>query len=163
MLTSNDVEGGLTNFQLMDIAEKIGLKLSGVLMKDQLKKNTFKPGAYIVNLQNSGESGSHWISCYYSDKGDIIYFDSYGQAPVQELIKLMPYDIFYNNKQIQDYHSSYCGIYCLAFLSFVYGTTYEDGMIEKFNKFIKCFKLGKKQLKKNDEIVLNIINNLTLS
>ena len=41
----------------------------------------------IVNLNTSNQSGIHWV-CYYRNKSDRIYFDSYGQiTPVETLSK----------------------------------------------------------------------------
>ena len=35
-------------------------------------------------MNTSDQAGSHWL-CYYRNKNDIVYFDSYGQIPSVEI------------------------------------------------------------------------------
>ena len=52
-------------------------------MRDTLPLHPFNIECSIVNLNTSSQPGSHWV-CYYRNKNDIIYFDSYGQiTPVE--------------------------------------------------------------------------------
>ena len=52
-------------------------------MRDIIPQYPFSIECGIVNLNTSGQSGSHWV-CYYRNGSDRIYFDSYGQiTPVE--------------------------------------------------------------------------------
>jgi hypothetical protein len=86
-------------------------------MKDNLPKK-LKRGSYIINLQSSFQgSGSHW-SCFYYDKKQSYYFDSYGFiAPLEVHNKIIPY--YYSDSEFQDMKSTACGFYCLAFVIFM--------------------------------------------
>ena len=52
-------------------------------MRNTLPPYPFNVESGIVNLNTSNQAGSHWV-CYYRNKTDIIYVDSYGQkSPVE--------------------------------------------------------------------------------
>ena len=52
-------------------------------MRDTLPWYPLTVECGIVNLNRSNQAGSHWV-CYYRNKNDGIYFDSYGQiTPVE--------------------------------------------------------------------------------
>ena len=75
----------------------------------------------IVNLNKSGEKGSHWVA--YWKRGDVrIYFDSYGQITPLEIQKyLKTAKELHTNKNViqrntdivQPINSSICGHLCL--------------------------------------------------
>ena len=52
-------------------------------MRDTLPLHPFNIDSGIVNLNTSSQLGSHWI-CYYRNKTDRIYFDSYGEITLVE-------------------------------------------------------------------------------
>ena len=114
-----------TNFDLMDIARDLNLKIK-VLMKDELleyKGN--KP--IILNDQNSNQSGSHWV-CLKKNSGSTLlntdssgkekgfYFDSYGIIPPKEVFEYLN-DFKYSTFQIQPDNSEMCGQLCLFVLN----------------------------------------------
>ena len=47
-------------------------------MRDTLPRQPYRVECGIVNLNTSSQPGSHWV-CYYRNKSNRIYFDSYGQ------------------------------------------------------------------------------------
>ena len=52
-------------------------------MRDTLPLHPFNIESGIVNLKISSQPGSHWV-CYYRNKTDRSYFDSYAQiTPVE--------------------------------------------------------------------------------
>ena len=53
-------------------------------MRDTLSLYPFNVECGIVNLNTSNQAGSHWV-CYYRNKSDRIYFDSYGQITPLEI------------------------------------------------------------------------------
>jgi hypothetical protein len=56
-------------------------------MKDELPQKINNMERGIINLQNSNESRSHWVT-YYKNNDKKYYFDSYGNAPLpKELVK----------------------------------------------------------------------------
>ena len=82
----------------------------------------------IFNLDKHDEDGSHWVSLYADfKKGQIIYFDSYGYNPVNEIKDLIERLKYQNNnlgvetKIIKNelrhqYKYSECGMYCIYFI-----------------------------------------------
>ena len=53
-------------------------------MRDTLRPCPFNVESGIVNVNTSNQAGSHWV-CYYRNKTDRIYFDSYAQITPVEL------------------------------------------------------------------------------
>ena len=119
--------------------------------KGQLPKDLIRDKFCIVNLQDHDEgSGTHWTVFYYNNPLTSIYFDSYGfpgPSDVEDRIK--PY--IYNNAEIQDFDSSACGYFCIAFIKYIYN---KDNKQEAFKTFLKLFKL---QTLKNDKILYNLL------
>ena len=133
----------LTNFQIKDLAQRMKIPLAGVFFKSQLKdmKLQFNK-SYIINLEDEYDEngdrndGSHY-TCFqynkYPDGDKVIYFDSYGVCPPEEVLKFCNVKaIPYNTKDIQSLMNDACGWYCLAFLHFINswdqrtGDLYED-------------------------------------
>ena len=57
-----------------------GLFRAGQGIKKELKKNhlpKLKKGAYIINLDHSKNTGTHWVVIFVK-KDEVIYFDSFG-------------------------------------------------------------------------------------
>ncbi|KAI8499056.1 hypothetical protein Bbelb_235090 [Branchiostoma belcheri] len=54
----------------------------GVFAADQLPTNVPDyPSAYVVNTDDSGKPGQHWLALYFDDTMRGEFFDSYGRAP----------------------------------------------------------------------------------
>uniref|UniRef100_A0A803K8S3 Ubiquitin-like protease family profile domain-containing protein n=1 Tax=Xenopus tropicalis TaxID=8364 RepID=A0A803K8S3_XENTR len=83
-----------------------------------------KPAAYIVNTDNSQQRGHHWVLIILCDNKNSIFFDSYGLSPENvvfpkdfiQFLKRNSTRITYQNRQLQDTVSSYCGHYCIFML-----------------------------------------------
>ena len=74
----------------------------GVFANNELKNP--QPGkAYIINLQNLGEAGSHWVFLYNS-----FYIDSYGLPPTKHISKFVK---SYNPYQYQSLSQNSCGFH----------------------------------------------------
>ena len=78
----------------------------------------------IVNLNTSNLAGSHWV-CYYRDKNDRIYIDSYGQITPVEIQRYLKtgseFDcgkevIQKNTDIVQAANTPVCGYPCLFVL-----------------------------------------------
>ena len=143
----------LSNFELIDIIKdmKLDYHFGGVFSKDQLPKELIREKFYIVNLQDHDEgSGTHWTVFYYNKPLTSIYFDSYGFiAPLDVENSIKPY--IYNNGEIQDFDSSACGYFCIAFIKFLHN---KDNKQEAYKTFLKLFK---QQTVKNDKILHNML------
>jgi hypothetical protein len=144
----------LTNFELIDIIKTRNLEkhFGGVYSKDQLPGELIKDKFYIVNLQDHDEGGgTHWTCFYYNYPSTSIYFDSYGFiAPRDVQKRISPY--VFIEKDIQDFNSSACGWYCIAFIKFLHDKTDKE---EMFKTFLKLFKL---ETIKNDKILQEMLN-----
>jgi hypothetical protein len=144
----------LTNFELIDLIKdfKLDNHFGGVYSKDQLPE-LIKDKFYIVNLEDHDgpNGGSHWTCFYYNYPSTSIYFDSYGFiAPRDVQKRITPY--VFNNKEIQDFNSSACGWYCIAFIKFLHDKTDKE---EMFKTFLKLFKL---ETIKNDKILQEMLD-----
>ena len=143
----------LSNFELIDIIKdmKLDYHFGGVFSKDLLPQELIREKFYIVNLQDHDEgSGTHWTVFYYNKPLTSIYFDSYGFiAPLDVENSIKPY--IYNNAEIQDFDSSACGYFCIAFIKFLHN---KDNKQEAYKTFLKLFK---QQTVKNDKILHNML------
>ena len=92
-----------------------GSKFNGVYSRDNLPK-TIKKGAYVINLDEYENTGTHWIALFVKTN-EAIYFDSFD-------IEHIPNEInkFIGNKnsisnifRIQAYDSIMCGYFCIEF------------------------------------------------
>ena len=45
---------------------------------DLFLPNKIKDGAYIINLDEYSDIGTHWIALYVKNNNNIIFFDSFG-------------------------------------------------------------------------------------
>jgi hypothetical protein len=107
-------------------------------MKDELEDN-LKEGNYIINLENSNQSGSHW-TCFIKDKNNVYYYDSFGVVPPQIIHDISlknNLNLFYIDKHDQNIDSTSCGWWCIAFL--FYMNTTKAPMLDIMKKFDKKF------------------------
>ena len=64
----------LTNFEIQKYYQNEP-RFNGVFSRDNLSK--IKDEAYIINLDEYSDIGTHWIALYVQNN-DAIYFDSFG-------------------------------------------------------------------------------------
>jgi hypothetical protein len=137
----------LTNSDLYSICIKLELKLNGIYMKDELEDN-LKEGNYIINLENSNQSGSHW-TCFIKDKNNIYYYDSFGVVFPQNqyyiFIKNVD-NIYYNVSDDQNIDSTSCGWWSIALLFYMNNTN--RPRLDRMKKFDK--KFNNKNRKENE-------------
>ena len=151
MFESINTNNELSNFDIIKIIEDMKLThvFGGVYSKDQLptlERNKF----YIINLQLSiYKIGTVF---FYNKPLTSIYYDSFGFiAPLEVQKKIEPYEYIYNEKEIQNYKSSACGYYCIAFIKFLHNKTDKE---KSFLTFLKLFNL---QTFKNDKILYDLL------
>ena len=107
---------------------------------------TIKDGAYVTNLDEYADVGTHWI-VLFCNRNEIIYFNSFGAEHVPEEIKK-----FVGNKniiasifQIQANVSVMSGYFCIGFIDFMLAG-------KKLNDYSSLF--SPHDFKKNDDIIL---------
>ena len=125
-------------------------RFNGVYSRDNLL-DKIKDRAYVVNLDEYADIGTHWIALHVNNK-TLTYFDSFGVEYIPKEIKK-----FINNKNIivnifimQAYYSAMCGYFCIGFIDFmVKGKNLTD--------FTNLFSTN--NFKKDDDINLNYFLN----
>ena len=135
-------------------------RFNGVYSRDNLP-NKIKDGAYVVNLDEYSDIGTHWIALYVKSN-DITNFDIFGVEHIpKEIIKFigrpsssasLRINAITNIFRIQSYDSIMCGYFCFGFIDFMFeGKT----LTEYTNLF------SPNDLKKNNDTVLNYFMNNT--
>ena len=82
----------LTNFEIQAYYQNEP-RFNGVYSKDNLPAK-IKDGAYVVNLDEYSDIGTHWIELYLNNK-TVTYFDSFGIEHISKEVKKIV-----NNKNI---------------------------------------------------------------
>ena len=94
-------------------------RFNGVYSRNNLPK-TIKKGAYVINLDEYENTGTHWVSLFVKTN-EVIFFDSFG-------IEHIPNEInkFIGNKnitsnifRIQAHDSIMCGYFCIEFINYM--------------------------------------------
>ena len=131
----------LTNFEIQKYQNEP--RFNGVYSRDNPPK--IKNGAYVVNLDEYFDIGTHWVALY-ANNNSVTYFNSFSVEHIPKEIKT-----FINNKnmtnifRIQAYDSM-CGCFCMGFIDFMLaGNT----LTEYTNLF------SPNNFKKNDDVILN--------
>lgn len=109
----------LNTNNLIYLCELLNIPLVKINTKDMFFGKVER-GCYIVNLDDSDGSGTHW-TCFYVGKKEIAYFDSFGlniPEDIEIFLSDANKDIMFNIDQIQTFESVACGWYCLYFLYF---------------------------------------------
>ena len=133
-------------------------RVNGVCSRDNLPdkikdrvnlSNEIKDGAYITNLDEYSDIGTHWITFYVNNK-TVTYFDSFGIEHISKEIRK-----FINNKsimanifRIQAYDLVMCGYFCIRFIDFMFK---RNGLTDFTNLF------SPNDFKKSDDIILNYL------
>ena len=90
---------------------------NGVYSRDNLPK--IKDGAYVINLDEYPNIGTHWVALYVSRANDITSFEA---EHIPKEIKAFidrPLSITTNIFRIKTYDSVMCGYFCIAFIDFM--------------------------------------------
>ena len=94
-----------------------------VFSRNNLLKKV-EDGAYIINLDEYADVGTHWIALF-SNKNNIIYFDSFHVEYILKEIKKIINHTSQNKKiisnifRIQANDSVMCGYFCTGFTDFM--------------------------------------------
>ena len=77
----------LTNFEIQEYYQN-ELRFNRVFSRDNLP-SSITNGAYVINLDEYNDIGTHWVALYVNNK-TIIYFDSFGVEHIpREIMKLI--------------------------------------------------------------------------
>ena len=124
-------------------------RFNGVYSRDNVSK--IKDGAYIINLDEYSDIGTHWVALWVNN---VTYFDSFGVEPIpKEIIKFIENrNIKTNIFRIQAYDSIMCGYLCIGFIDFMFkGKSLTD--------YTNLFSPN--DFKRNDDTILNYFMNNT--
>ena len=107
----------VTNFEIQKYDQNEP-RFNGVYYRYNLTK--IKDGAYIINLDEYSDIGTHWVALYV--KNNVTYFNSFGVEHIPKELKT-----FINNKniktnifRIQTYDSIICRHFCIGFINFMF-------------------------------------------
>ena len=102
----------LTNLEIQKYYKNEPI-FNGVYSRDNLPK--IKDGAYITNLDEYSDIGTHWVALWVNNNNNVTYFDSFGVEHILEEIKkfINNNNIKTNIFRIQAYDSIMCGYFCL--------------------------------------------------
>ena len=140
----------LTNFEIKKYYENEP-RFNGVYSRGNLPKTT-KNGAYVINLDEYADVGTHWIALY-AKNNKVIYFDSFGVEHVPKGIKrfIGHKDIKTTIFRIQAYNSIMCGYFCIGFIDFMFA----NKTLIDFTSFLSPYDFAK-----NDKIILKYLSYL---
>ena len=143
----------LTNFEIQEYYQNEP-RCNGVFSRDNLP-NSIRPkglgsavknGAYVINLDEYHDIGTHWVALYVNNK-TVTYFDSFGVEHIpKEIMKFIVWKkIITNIYRIQAYDSIMCGYFCIGFINFMFnGKSLTD-----YTNFF-----SPNDFNKNDDIIL---------
>ena len=113
---------------------------------------TIKKGAYVINLDEYENMGTHWIALFVKPKYTV-YFDSFGIKHIPKEIKhaIGNKEIKANIFRIQAYDSIMCGYFSREFINYMLK---DKALLDYTNLF------SPNDLKKNDQIIKIIFKKL---
>ena len=135
----------LTNFEIERYFKDEPM-FNGVYSRNSLP--VAKVGGYVVNLDERGSSGTHWVAIHVHGP-KATYFDSFGieHIPDEVLKFLKGKDLEANIFRVQSKKSVLCGYFCIKFLEYMFhGKTLTD--------FTRLF--SPTDFNKNDKTVLKL-------
>ena len=108
---------------------------------------TVQNGAYVINLDEYADVGTHWIALYVKNN-EVMYCSSFGVEHVPKEIKKF---IGYKNTKTNIFrtqadNSIMFGYFCIRFIDFMFGGKSLIDFTSLFSPY--CFK-------KNDDIILS--------
>ena len=142
----------LTNIEISEYYKKEP-RFNGVYSRNNLP-NRIKKGAYVINLDEYENTGTHWVSLFVNAKYTV-YFDSFGIEHIpKEINKFINNDIKSNIFRIQAYDSIMCGYFCIEFINY---------MLKGKNLLDYTKIFSPNDFKKNDRVIKRIFKMNSLS
>ena len=124
-------------------------RFNGVYSRNNLP-NKIKKGAYVINLDEYENTGTHWVSLFVKPEYTV-YFDSFGVEHIpKEINKFIRNDIKSNIFRIRAYDSIMCGYFCIELTNYMLkGKT----LLDYTNLF------SPNDFKKNDRVIKRMFKN----
>ena len=133
---------------LLKTISKMKKDLMVYFQKNNLLK--LKKGAYVINLDHSKNTGTHWVVIFVKSN-EVIYSDSFGVEYIPEEIMERIEHSSLGNKNIktsifrtQDNSSIMCGYFCILFIEYMLN----DKTLTDFTDLFSSWNF-----EKNDEII----------
>ena len=122
----------------------MNLNFIGVYSRDNLPDKA-KDGAYVINLDEYSEIGTHWVALYVNNK-TVTYFDSFGIEHIPKEVKkfIGHRNIISNIYRIQNYDLIMCSYFCIGFINYMFKGESLTNLFSPSN------------FKKNDDMILNV-------
>ena len=138
----------LTNFEIQMYYENEP-RFNGVFLRDNMPKK-LKDEAYIINLDEYADVGTHWIALFCNRSG-IFYFDSFGvqYVPEETNESVRNKNIKANIFGAQANNSVMCWYFCIGFIDFMLAGKKLTDLTSFFSPY---------DFKKNDNIILSYFN-----
>ena len=110
-----------------------------------------KDGAYVINLDEYADVGTHWIALF-CNRNKIVYFDSFGVEHVPAEIKefIGNQNIMANIFRVQANNSVMFGYFCIGFIDFML-------VGKKLTEITNLF--SPYDFEKNDKIIVSYFKN----
>ena len=139
----------LTNFEIQRHYENEP-RFNVVFSRNNLPK-TIKSGAYVINLDEYADLGTHWI-VLFCNRNEIVYFDSFGAEHVPEKIKKFVgnKNITANLFRVQANNSVMCGYFYTGFIDFMLAGKKLTDYTNMFSPY---------DFKKDDDVILSYFKN----
>ena len=106
-------------------------RFNGVFSRDN-PPNKIKNGAYVINLDEYHDIGTHWVALYVNTTDPsskernktVAYLDLFGVEHIpREIIKFIGNKkIITNIYRMQAYDSIMCGYFCIGFIKFIFNS-----------------------------------------
>ena len=144
----------LTNIEISEYY-KNEPRFNGVYSRNNLP-NKIEKGAYVINLDEYENTGTHWVSLFVKDN-KVVYFDSFGIEDISKEInkfignnKIKSNIININIFRTQAYDSIMCEYFCIEFINYMLkGKT----LLDYTNLF------SPNDFEKNDRVIKRIFKN----
>ena len=109
----------LTNFEI-EAYYKNEPRFNGVYSRDNLP-DKIKDGAYVKNLDEYSDIGTHWVALYVNNK-TATYLNSFGieQIPIEIKKFISNKNVIANIYRVQNYDSIMCGYFCIGFINYMF-------------------------------------------
>ena len=147
----------LTNIEINEYY-KNEPRFNGVYSRNNLP-NKIKKGAYVTNLDEYENTGTHWVSLFVKPKYTV-YFDSFGVEHIpKEINEFINNDttkssslerIKSNIFGIQAYDSITCRYFCIEFINY---------MLKGKTLLVYTNLFSPNEFKKNDRVIIRIFKN----
>ena len=118
----------------------------GVYSRDNVQ-NKIKDGAYVINLDEYYDIGTHWIALYVNNK-TVTNFDSFRIEHIPKEVKKFKgnRNIISNIYRIQNYDSIMRDYFCIGFIDYMFNG-------KSLTDYTNLFPPN--NFKKNDDIISN--------